>query len=330
MRHCFVVSACKKYVPELTALLNSLEMVGNKHDVFVIGYELPKELTAQFSDLGYKIIFYDIPEAEAREYGGESEILCRKRYWYAAEWGKAYDSVCILDADMVVVRPLDLQLEIAAKCDIILGVSLEQKTIYGTDEDGHHHQRCMGEHMVQKKTWNAKDMCCTPCFVNAKTYESQLKMSWDIFTEGYPDKNFKAPDQQAFNMVLVAEELTDRVMLLPNMCWVGSNEKLLKPYTRFTIQSDGLIWTESGEPVFVLHGQFYKARWRKGQLEARHNCAEGYLGYSFNTDKMAEGALNGLYEWFKKCLNYKIKVDTTKAYTPSGHPTELVPMESIV
>lgn len=330
MKFAFVVSACKKYVPELCALLNSMEMVGNKHDVFVIGYELPKNFTDQFADLGFKVIYYEIPEAEAREFGGESEILCRKRYWYAAEWGKDYDSVCLLDADMIIVRPLDLHFEIAARTDIILGVSLEQKTTYGTDEDGHDHQRVLGEHIVRERVWNAKDMCCTPMFVNARTYGRQLKKSWEIFTGGYPVNNFRAPDQQAFNMILVAEKLTDRVILLPNMCWVGSNEKLLKPYTRFTIQTDGLIWTESGEPVFVLHGQFYKARWRQGQLDGRHGCAEGYLGASFNSDNIARGAMNGLHEWFKKCLGYKIKIDETLAYSNNGFPDKILPVEDMV
>lgn len=331
MRHAFVVSACKKYVPELCALLNSLEAIKNTHDVFVIGFELPKEFTEQFHKLGYRVIFHDVPEADAREFGGESEILCRKRYWYAAEWGKNYDSVCLLDADMLFVRPVDQFFEIAAKCDLILGVTLEQKTTYGTDEDGHDHQRVLGEHLVKTRTWNDKDMCCTPCFVNARTYEKQLKKSWDIFTWGFKEgMNFKAPDQQAFNMILVAEGLTDRVVLLPNMCWVASNEKLLKPYTRMTVQSDGRIWTESGEPVFIIHGQFYKARWRKGQLDGRHGCAENYLGYSFNSDKMAEGAMNGLHEFFKKCLGYCIKIDDTKAYTNNGFPDKILDEKDMV
>ncbi len=330
MKYAFIVSACKKYVPELCALLNSLEAIGNKHDVFVIGYELPEDFVNQFEKLSFHVELYDIPEHEAREFGGESEILCRKRYWYAGEWGKNYDAVCLLDADMIFVRPVDQFLEIAAKCEFILGVTLEQKTIYGTDEDGHNHQRVLGEHLVKERIWNDKDMCCTPMFINAKTYEKQLKKSWDIFTWGYPINNFKAPDQQALNMILVSEGLTHNVILLPNMCFVASNEKLLKPYTRMTVQSDGKIWTESGEPVFIIHGQFYKARWRQGQLEARHGCAEGYLGHSFNSDKMAEGAMNGLYEFFKKNLNGVIQVNVQKAYTPSGHPNVLVPMEDIV
>ncbi len=329
-KYLFVVSACSKYIPELTALLNSLENIGNKHDVAIIGYQLPETFTSQFIKLSYPVMHYAIPEDEARQWGGESEILCRKRYWYAAEWGQDYEAVCLLDADMFFVRPVDQFFEIAARCDMILGVTLEQKTVYGEDENGHHHQRVGGEHMVKTPTWNPKDICCTPMFINAKTYKHQLMKSWNIFAIGWPETNFKAPDQQALNMLLVAEGLTDRVMLLPNMCWVGSNEKLLKPYTRMTVQQDGKIWTESGEPVFVVHGQYYKKNWRENQLNSRHGCAEGYLGFSFNSDNMARGAMEGLYEYFKKQLNGVIKIDTEKAYCNNGFPDKIIAHADIV
>ena len=319
-RYAFIASACQKYVPEICALLNSLEQIGNKHDFHLIGYKLPPEFTAQFDQLSYTVHYYDIPEAEARQYGGESEILCRKRYWFAAEWGKHYDAVCVLDADMILVRDVEKFFTIAEKCNFILGVTLEQKTTYGTDEDSHSHQRVLGEHLVKERTWNPSDMCCTPMFINAKTYEAQLKKAWDIFTWGYPDNNFKAPDQQAFNMILVAEGLTDNVVLLPNMCFVGSNEKLLKPYTRVTRQQDGNLWTESGEPIYVLHGGFYTKKWRNQQLINRHGCAEGYLGASFNCDRMAEGAMEILYGAFKKALSGPITIDMTKEYKTDGYP----------
>jgi len=323
-KNCIVVSACKKYIPELCALLSSMNNVGNKEDVFVIGYQLPKEFTDQFSKLSYKVILYDIPETEARQFGGESEILCRKRYWYAAEWGKEYKSVLLLDADMVFVRSVDNFFKIAEKTNLILGVTLEQKNVYGTDDDGHNHQRVNGIHLVKTPTWNDKDICCTPMFINAKTYESQLKKAWNIFAEGWPNTNFKAPDQQALNMILVAEGLTDKVVLLPNMCWVSSNEKLCKPYTRVTTQRDGLLWTESGEPIFIIHGRYYTKKWRRQQLRNRHHCASGYLKATECSDNMAQGAMNCLYEFFKKNLNGIIKVDTTKGYTVDGFPNHVL------
>ena len=332
MKYCFVVSACTKYIPELCALLNSLDWIGNKHDVFLIGYQLPESFTSQFEKLCFKVHHYDIPEAEARQFGGESEILCRKRYWYAAEWGKAYDAVCVLDADMYFSRPVDQFFEIAAKCDLICGASLEQKRIYGHIP---HHQ-VKGHQLLPEPKWNARDICCAPMFVNMKKYESLFKDSWLIFAEGWPDTNFKAPDMESYNLLILVENLSHRVLLLSNYSFVGTNEKLLKPYTRVTVQSDGLLWTESGEPIYIVHGQFYKARWRRQQIENRRGCAAGYLDDRSKpgvaTEKsvdLATGAMNCLHEWFNKMLDHKIMVEK-RAYTNNGHHSAILPEESMV
>lgn len=318
MNYAFVVSACQKYVPELCALLNSLEMINNPHPVHVIGYKLPQEFVSQFSLLSYPVIFYDIPEAEAREFGGEGEILCRKRYWYAAEWGKTrhYDAVCVLDADMIFARPVDQLFKIASECGYIVGASLEQKRIYGEIE----HHKINGVQVLPHPTWNPKDIACAPLFFDPQRYGDLFKECWTIFTSGYPETNFKAPDMESYNLLLIRDHLLDQVFQLPNMCYVGTNEKLLKPYTRFTVQTDGKPWTESGEAIYILHGQFYKAVWRRQQLLNRHGCAEGYIGFATNCDNMAVGAMNGIHELFKKCLQYRIRVDETKAYTVNGHP----------
>ena len=218
-RYAFVVSACKKYVPELCALLNSLELVGNRHPVHVIGYELPADFTRQFNDLSYPVHLYEIPETEAREFGGEGEILCRKRYWYAAVWGKMYDAVCVLDADMFFVRPVDQFFDVAAKCGFILGATLEQKRIYG----GIPHHKVRGHQLLAEPTWNPKDIACAPMFFDAKRFEALFKDSWRIFAEGYPDNNFKAPDMESYNLLILVEGLLDRVLLLPNYSFVATN-----------------------------------------------------------------------------------------------------------
>lgn len=323
MKYCFVVSACSKYIPELTALLNSLDFIGNQHDVLLIGYQLPEDFTSQFSKLSYTVKHYAIPEPEAREFGGEGEILCRKRYWYAAEWGKEYDAVCVLDADMVFIRPVDQYFQIAEQCNMIVGAGLEQKRIYGN----HEHHKVMGRNILNEPTWNAKDICCAPLFFNAKAFEWLFKDCWSIFAEGFPETNFKAPDMESYNILILAEKLSDQVLLISNYSFVGTNEKLLKPYTRVTIQSDGLLWTEGGEPIHIIHGQFYKGRWRKQQLLNRHGCANGYLGFADNSDRMAEGAMNCLHEWFKKMLDHKIQIEK-RAYVTNGDPEFFEPVQA--
>ena len=67
--------------------------------------------------------------------------------------------------------------------------------------------------------------------------------------------------------------------------------------------------SEFGEPIFSYHGHYYHEKWRKNQLANRHRCAEGYLGCSFNTDNMAQGAMEILYAFFLKMLDHKIKIE---------------------
>jgi len=50
-KYSYICAADAKYLPELTALLNSLDYVGNKFDVDLIGIHLPDEFTKQFDKL---------------------------------------------------------------------------------------------------------------------------------------------------------------------------------------------------------------------------------------------------------------------------------------
>lgn len=315
-KYCYVVSACSKYVPELAANLNSLDFIGNQEDVHVLGYQLPQDFVDQFSKVGYRVIHHAIPESEARQFGGEAEILCRKRYWYAALWGQEYEAVCVLDADMFHVRGQTQFFEVAAKTGFLLGAGLEQKRVYGV----HEHQTYAGQAILQQPRWNDKDICCAPIFADLRgELGKAFRRSWEIFEGGFPETNFKAPDMEALNICLMAYGLTGRVLMLPNYSWVATNEKLLKPYTRAVLQSDGKLWTESGEPLYIVHGQWYKARWRLQQLLNRQGCIKGYLDGSPRAMAMAEGALNCVNDVFQRMLDWKIQVPKV-AYVPSGEP----------
>lgn len=299
----YIVTACKKYIPELCANLNSLDYVGNTFDVHVWGYQLPESFISQFSELNYEVIFHNIEETEAREYGGEGEILCRKRYWYAGEIGKAYDAVCILDADLVWVRNPKQYFEIASKTGFIVGVHKEQNKVY----DDPHHQ-LNSEWLIPKGFYNDKDLCNCPLFIDAKIWEQALKDSWLYFITGYPNTNFKAPDMDAMNIAFLKYGGYDKIIKLSNHSWLGTNETLLKPYTRAVMNRD-LIRTENGQEIYSYHGQFYKDKWRQCQLDNRHGCASGYLKATECSDNMAKGAMDCLYEYFKKMLDYKIVIE---------------------
>lgn len=305
-KYAFIVSACKKYIPELNALLNSLDYVGNKYAIHLWQYQIPRELLTKWIEaFSYPVIVHDILESEAREYGGEGEILCRKRYWYAGDVGKNYNAICILDADIVFVRNPEIYFEVAGKTGIIIGVDKEQNKVYD-----HEHHKLNGKWIVPEGIYNDKEVCNCPLFIDARIWEKALKRSWEYFITGFPETNFKAPDMDAMNIAFLEAGGHDRIMKLSNHAWLGTNECILKPYTRAVGDRDGKIKTENGQAIFSFHGQFYKKRWRETQIANRSNCALHYLGFNRNSDEMANGAMNLLYEYFKKmCFGHKVVIE---------------------
>lgn len=304
-KYAFIVGATKGYIPELCAMLNSLDFVGSTADVHVLGIELPLDFVSQFDKLSYKVIFHDILESEWGAEGGRSEIVCRKRYWYAAELGLGYDAVCVLDADLVFCRDPIQFFKIAARTGFILGPSKEQNKVY----DDEHHEFHAGERPhgwlwnVERGFYNDKDLCNCPVFLDPYIWQEALRFSWEIFLKG----GFKAPDMDAMNLSFLHFYGYDKIIKLPGLQWLGTNEQMLKPYVRVVMRRDQ-IFTENGLEVFSYHGQYYKAKWRKQQLINRHQCAEGYLKASECSDNMAAGAMDLLYQNFLKMLDWKIQI----------------------
>ncbi len=304
-KYAFIVAACKKYIPELNALLNSLDYVGRGSlaDVHLWEYQIPEKYLHEWREkFNYNLEIHKIKEPEAREFGGEAEILCRKRYWYAGEIGKDYKAVCVLDADMVFTRDPWQFFEIAAKTGFILGTHKEQNKVYD-----HDHHKLNGKLLIDPTFWNDKDLCNAPLFLDTKVHEIALKRSWDIFTEGFPETNFKAPDMDAMNICFYRDGAYNKIIKLSNHSWLGTNEGHLKPYTRAILKHDKLF-TENGQEIFSFHGQYYKKKWRDCQLSNRKHCASTYL--KCNLDDQARGSMELLTSIFNKmCFEHKVVVE---------------------
>jgi len=306
-RNAFFVGATYGYVPELCAMLNSLDYVGSKADVHVLGIELPQDFVDQMAQLNYEVIFHEIPESEWQAGRGRSEIVCRKRYWYAAEFGVGkYDAVCVLDADLIFARNPEQFFRIASSTGFILGPSKEQNKVY--DED-HHLVDVEGKGLtwiwnVERGYYNDKDLCNCPVFLDPYKWEGALRLSWDVFING----EFRAPDMDAMNLAFLHVYGHDKIIKLPGLQWLGTNEQLLKPYIR-AVERRGLLFTECGLEIFSYHGQYYKEKWRAQQLINRHGCAAGYLKATECCDDIAKGSMDLLYSIFLKMLDWKIKID---------------------
>ena len=319
-RHCIVFASDRKYLPESVALLNSLALVGMKEDVHWWGVNIPGDIVDQLKNLPFRVSFSPVGQQEVDEAGGISEICCRKRYKYAAEVGSSYSGATVLlDADMFFNRDITPYLEWAANTGYILGASLEQKTKYDHNDD---HLKVEGEFLIADGVWNRNDICCAPTFADMKKYGFLFDESYEIFHA----KGFKAPDQKAMNMLSIYYGINDRVVPLPNIQFVASNELALKPYLRFVHKGEdptpgGKIWSEGGgTPIYILHGGWFIKRWRNQQYLNRLGCIKGYIGGSEKCENMARGAIELIYSYFKQCLDGPVKVDTSIEYRENAAP----------
>jgi hypothetical protein len=299
--YMFLVAADYKYIPELTALLNSLEYVGNVHDVHIVGVNLTKEFKEQLPLLSYQAILHEISEEEVQESRGISEVVCRKRYWYAAEYGKDYKAVCILDADLIFNRDVTQFFVIAEKTGFILGPTKEQNKVY---DDDHHLVDGKWIWNFPRGHYNERDMCNCPVFLDANFYADPLQFSWEIFHK----HGFKAPDMDAMNMCFIDYAGPGSIVRLAGLQWLGTNEQMLKPYIR-AVERHGKLYTECGLEIYCYHGHYYHSKWRECQLANRHHCAQGYLKASECSDDMAIGAMALLYSNFIKMLDYRIIIE---------------------
>jgi len=250
--------------------------------------------------LNYNVFHHEISHEENMANRGTTETVCRKRYWYAAEIGKDYKAVCVLDADMVFIRNPWQFFEIAAQTGFVLGSSKEQNKVYD-----HEHHQVDGQWLIDPKFCNDKDLCNAPLFIDAKRHGQALKDSWLWFLK----HGFKAPDMDAMNLAFLHHDMYYQIVKLAGVQWLGTNEQMLKPYMKANRRADGLLWTDSGLEIWSIHGQYYHEKWRNCQLDNRKGCIKGRLDGSEKAYGDAVGSLQVLTTAFNEALDGTIRIE---------------------
>ena len=303
--YAYIVTADSKYLPEALANLNSLHLIGNNQDVHFFGYKIPEDVIEQFSELCYKLVFHPVSDEEVEESRGCSEVMCRKRYWFAGEVGQDYDAVCVLDADMIWSHLPDVFFEIAAKTGLVVGACKEQNKVY--NEPNHEYYGWSWK--VPRGFYNPHDLCNCPLFIDARLWDEALHKQWQIFLDGFPEWHFKAPDMDAMNLALMEQsadlsggDFIGRILPLPGLMFLGTNEQHFKPYINATMREDGL-WTKNGIKIYSVHGHFLHKQWCGIQLSNRKGCIAGQLNGSESAYNQAEGSLEVLCRFAKHCLD---------------------------
>lgn len=261
-RYSIIVGSDKAMFPSLNALFNSLDYIGFKGDVhFILHEDFPLnylERAKEVFNFDIKPWYFDKKLFDEVFHGEKTAYMKRYRYFVASEISKDYDSNCFLDADLFFVRNIDLFFEIASH-GIMIGSAKTSKVRYG----GNSSYFVDGKDQLDKPFWNDKGICCCPIFFNKDFKDVFSNVYWG-YTRPKIEDRMEASDLFAINLSILKKGAYDRLITLPCHSWVGTNEVMLKPYTR-VIEKEGQLISENGDLVYSVHGKWFSKGWHAGQ-----------------------------------------------------------------
>lgn len=313
-RYTFVVGADRALFPAAVALLNSLDYIGFDGTIEFIPFEdFPVEFLDYIDETyNYTVMLYPFEKRIFSEtfQGRKSDYMKRYRYHVAAKVSESYDAVCFLDTDMFFVRPVDLFFEIASN-GILLGAAKTGKVRYGQNPSYH----VDGKELLDKPVWNEKDICCCPIFFNEEHKQVFEDVYYAYTTKG---KRMEASDLFAINLMILRNRANERMITLPCHSWVGTNEVMLKPFTRVVERETGLI-SENGDLVYSVHGKWFSEGWHNGQIFHMDRVIEKYLGNEKHWRAAYKRSMNDIMGWFVMMLNWKIDINEWAQYVKKEH-----------
>ena len=109
-----IIAASANYLPELNALLNSIDYWKIDTDIALLSYKLPSNYLTKIKEtFNFNIEIIQAPEGE------QTKMTAIERFRIAYTEGKNYEAILILDADMFFMSNVDLYFQVASKGFIV-------------------------------------------------------------------------------------------------------------------------------------------------------------------------------------------------------------------
>jgi hypothetical protein len=113
--------------------------------------------------------------------------------------------------------------------------------------------------------------------------------------------------------------VSDRLLTMPCQSWVGTNETMLKPFTR-VVEREGILISDNGEVVYSVHGKWFSEGWHNGQILHMDRVIDRYLGKSKQCTGWYKQSMQHIMNWHLKMqFNHKIKLDQFPKLTKEHH-----------
>jgi len=272
--YLIVFPATTNYMDEACVLLKSLQ----KHMPTI-----PVHVTTRNNDADCLLKEFDNVTRIIDEPPCDTEFrqVRTTRFRHAADVAKeGYKVVCLLDADMLVVRNFTKIFKMAESGTILVG-SNNTLLRYRKKDFDKMFVDVSDDINVVHPTFTT-----VPTFINPTIHQEYLRAIYE---------NKTGNDLDIPNLVAIQQNLMDQIYHLPSFLFTGIHHTMLKPETYVKMTDDGL-YSHQGEPVYMLHGHLgdpkYLAELIK-PMRQNYGYYEPYL-------KMAQSCINTLKEVYEK------------------------------
>jgi len=324
--YAIFISLTDNYVYLFNALYNSVELFGiGEYADFVVLYDFLPESYLSFmkektKDLKTQVRFIQI-EPEDRHKDMNKVIKVKfYRYKYMAEIGKEYKSILFLDSDIFFASGIKEYFEISRNTDIIVATNDNVVRNYKNNIDLGTCPAYLDKTPVfNTNIFDGKFICNVPTFIDMNKYDYVFNDIFEhVFKMGMDTTWPFSGDLETMNIVMIKNNVKDKIMIIPSHLWTGVHFSYFKPGTAMK------RWRPSNDTVVIDNN------YKKNFLFMSETCEHirSFHGRDWTTDKseeafkeryipkmilQSEGEFKGaVYEQAKK--RRELIFDTIQAY----------------
>jgi len=173
------------------------------------------------------------------------------RFELARQLAGQYKVVGLLDADMVLIRPIDNIFRMAEAGTLLV---CSDNTMLRFQQ---HHFDEFGIDVPDGFSKVHATFSTVPTFFNPSMFDDYLERIWT---------NQSGNDLRCPNLIAAAMGLSARMYWLSSYSWTNIHHTMLKPET-FIKQTDDGLYSHQGEPVYMLHGHWQDEAYVSGLME---------------------------------------------------------------
>jgi hypothetical protein len=242
-RFAFITAASENYLPGLKAFFNSLVDNSHRDDVILLSFRLPKDFLEWLKTLPFEVRIVEMLG------GDQVQETAIERFRVAAELGKDYEAICLVEGDIFLVANNQLWFDLAAKGFIVTG----SNGMIVNFEKGYQKQYNIDlgvDNYIYPKVHTT-----VPIFLPS----SDLDWFSTFYNGRMNARSFD--DVFGLNILGIKMGKDKRMVCMPPYCFTGIHHFGVKPETGW-MDKDGLILSGTEEQVYMIHGKWWDEGWR--------------------------------------------------------------------